>query len=96
MKLCTTILLLILSPAILATEFNCTNGSAERSVKVVYTQENSPVPCQVVYEKKDTGTVEYPWNANNQVGYCEEKAEYLAERLRGFGWQCVAPTSTDE
>jgi hypothetical protein len=96
MKLCATVLLLTISPAILATDFTCTNGTAERSIKVAYEKDNSSVPCKVVYEKKDTGTVEYPWNANNEVGYCEEKAKYLAARLAGFGWQCVEQASTDD
>ena len=89
MKLCATVFLLTISPAILATDFNCTNGASQRNIKVVYENENSAVPCQVVYEKKDTGTVEHPWNAQNQTGYCEEKAKYLASRLTGFGWQCA-------
>ena len=94
MKLCATVFLLTISPAILATDFNCTNGSAQRNIKIAYENENSSVPCKVVYEKKDTGSVEYPWNAQNEVGYCEEKAKYLAARLSGFGWECATQAAT--
>lgn len=93
MKLIVTFVLLAISPIILANDYVCTHGSSERTINVAYSQKNSSVPCQVVYEKKDEGTVQYPWSANNLVGYCEEKATYLAERLGGFGWQCVSPVA---
>ena len=94
MKLFATVLLLTISPAILATDFNCTHGSSQRIIKVAYENENASVPCQVVNEKKDTDSVQYPWSAQNEIGYCAKKAKYLASRLTGFGWQCDTVEAT--
>ncbi len=69
-----------------ADTYVCKHGDKERVISVVYEKEGQPVPCKVVYIK-DTGT-ETPWNAQNQAGYCEEKAAAFVEKQRGWGWTC--------
>jgi hypothetical protein len=71
--------------------YRCVNGDVVRRVEVAYLTGDA-VPCEVRYFK-DTeapGRAETPWRADNEAGYCEERAEALVERLRGFGWNCVA------
>lgn len=67
----------------------CTQGQDTRKVSVEY-ETNSTVPCRVKYQKPES--LEYPWRAERETGYCEAKAAQLVERLRSFGWTC----STDE
>ncbi len=85
-----TVAALTVTVPAMATDWVCTNGGNERAIRVQYEEPGQPVPCLVVYEKRTEGMTDYPWNAKAQVGYCEEKADYLKERLVGFGWQCDA------
>ena len=87
--------LFTLSSTLLAADFTCTSGSSKRAILIQYERQYSFVPCQVVYEKEPEGTKETLWKAQNQAGYCEEKAEYLARRLRGFGWLCVTANTQE-
>jgi hypothetical protein len=80
---------LIFSQISFAHDYTCTQGSAKRHISVAH-EEGQELPCQVKYDKPDQASVEYPWNADSTPGYCEEKAEYLANRLESFGWQCAA------
>jgi hypothetical protein len=80
---------LIFSQISFAHDYTCTQGSAKRYISVAH-EEGQELPCQVKYDKPDQASVEYPWNADSTPGYCEEKAEYLANRLESFGWQCAA------
>lgn len=66
----------------------CTNGPQERVISVVYLQSGEKVPCEVRYQKD--GTTETLWSANNEAGYCEEKARAFVEKQRGWGWTCAA------
>lgn len=71
--------------------FRCVNGDQVRRIEVAY-PAGAPVPCEVRYHK-DTeapGQHETPWRADNEAGYCEGRAQALAGRLGGFGWQCTA------
>ncbi len=89
MKPLIAIWLFTVSSTLLASDFTCTSGSSKRVIRIQYEQQYAFVPCQVVYEKEPEGTTETLWQAQNQAGYCEEKAEYLARRLTRFGWICV-------
>lgn len=91
-KLTTLALALAFSAPVHAGDWRCENGGNERIIRVQYETEGSAVPCMVVYDKITEGGTEYPWNAKGQAGYCEEKADYLKERLEGFGWTCAALT----
>lgn len=66
----------------------CTMGDLSRSVEVVYSTPGQSVPCEVLYSKPADGTVESMWRANNEAGYCENKAKQLVNNLAAMGWQC--------
>ena len=71
--------------------YRCTNGDQVRRVEIVY-ETGAAVPCEVHYYK-DTeapGAREVPWNAQNQSGYSEARADELVATLRGSGWICTA------
>ena len=73
--------------------FVCTNGESQRIVEIVYMSDQQ-VPCEVRYTKGDT--VQTLWVAENQIGYCEEKAAAFIEKQEGWGWTCEgSPTSGD-
>jgi hypothetical protein len=68
----------------------CNSGSVERQVALVYTAENSKLPCKVTYTKKteEPGKVEDLWSAEHQEGFCEEKMNSLVSKLEGMGFSC--------
>ena len=68
--------------------FVCGQREDLRLISVEYLDPPKAVPCRVVYTKTQEGTVEYPWNAKNQSGYCERQAQYLAEKLSVLGVTC--------
>ena len=71
--------------------YRCTNGDVVRRVESVYAS-GAAVPCEVRYytDTEAPGAPEVPWNAQNQTGYCEARAEELVSNLRGWGWDCAA------
>ena len=71
-----------------AAEQVCRHGDLTRAIEIEYKQPGRPVPCRVKYEK--SGEVEYPWNAQVQAGYCEDRMAAFVAKLEGLGWQCVA------
>jgi len=81
------LLLLMFSIESFAHEYSCSNNGATRKISVEH-EPGRELPCQVKYEKPDEGEVSYPWNARNSPDYCKQKADYLAQRLRSFGWTC--------
>lgn len=69
----------------------CTYGDMVRRV-VIMAEPGVSVPCEVHYFK-DTeapGEDQVLWSADNQAGYCEEKAAGLVASLEGWGWDCGA------
>jgi hypothetical protein len=76
------------SSAALANEtYTCSNGDQKREIAVVYSSADSTVPCEVTYTKED-GSSQSLWQAQNEAGYCEEKAAAFVEKQRGWGWEC--------
>ena len=67
----------------------CSYGSDTRIIEVVY-PEKTAVPCEVRYTKAE-GT-EVLWNAQNAIGYCEQKAAEFIQKQEGWGWSCKAET----
>lgn len=67
--------------------YTCSNGDNTRVISVFYEVVGQQVPCEVLYEK-DTGR-ETLWNAQNQVGYCEDKAAEFAAQQEAWGWSCT-------
>jgi len=74
------------SPLFANERYVCTNGNQERTITVVYANAGDSVPCEVTYDK-GMGA-ESMWQANNEAGYCEEKAAAFVEKQRGWGWDC--------
>ena len=68
--------------------FVCGEPGYLRLISIEYLDPPKAVPCRVVYNKTQEGRVEYPWNAKNQIGYCENKAKFLAKKLAGLGVIC--------
>ncbi|MDX8387860.1 MAG: hypothetical protein R8M46_04905 [Ghiorsea sp.] len=66
--------------------YMCKHGNQERVISVVYASPDAVVPCNVTYDK-GVGAVSL-WQAENLVGYCEEKAMAFVEKQRGWGWDC--------
>ncbi len=92
--LCLATSALLLSSFASAEEiYACQHNGIERTIKVVYENADSQVPCQVVYEK-DSGT-QTLWSAENEAGYCEAKAESFVEKQRGWGWDCAKLESAE-
>ncbi len=83
------LVLATLSPFTLANEFVCQSGGITRIISVEYEHKGWEVPCRVKYDKTDEGDVSYPWNAQATPGYCEDRAEFLADKLRNWGWVCT-------
>ena len=89
-----TVLCLVISVGLLAgtagadETYICTHGTQERIITIVYQDQEAKVPCEVQYLKE--GVTETLWSAQGQVGYCEEKAQALVEKQRGWGWNCEA------
>ena len=78
-----------------AHQYSCHNGGSTRLIAVEH-EPNQPLPCSVRYEKPDEdNSVSFPWHANTTLGYCEEKADHLAEKLRSYGWQCERKENHD-
>lgn len=67
----------------------CTRESTTRRVIVDYPR-GTALPCRVIYDKSEEATAEGEtiWQAINEEGYCESKADNLAEKLEGWGWSC--------
>ena len=75
------------SPLLAEESYHCKSGEAERTIMVSYSVPGQEVPCEVIYTKEG-GTSESLWQAQNEMGYCEEKAKQFIEQLRGWGWDC--------
>jgi hypothetical protein len=76
------------SSAVLANEFKCQANNETRVISVEYEHKGWQVPCKVKYEKPAGGLTEYPWSAQASPGYCENRAAFLAGKLKNWGWTC--------
>ncbi len=80
-------------PVLAAEEHICTNGDAIRVISVSYEDDQTRVPCEVHYDKGEG--VKVLWNAQSEVGYCENKAKEFVEKQESLGWSCkVNPQDT--
>ncbi|WP_279152456.1 hypothetical protein [Photobacterium iliopiscarium] len=70
----------------------CKDGSAERTVEVVYSQLGSKVPCEVKYTKASGSQI--LWSANHEIGYCESKAQAFVTKLDTLGLTCSKVNNT--
>lgn len=75
------------SSALANETYTCSNGDQKREISVIHSSADANVPCEVNYTRED-GTSQSLWQAQNEAGYCEEKAAAFAEKQRGWGWEC--------
>jgi len=86
--LCLSLALSMLASHAIADEtYVCTYGQEERVITVVFQDQEMKIPCEVRYEKE--GTTATLWTAENEVGYCEAKAQELVQKQREWGWLCI-------
>ena len=89
------ILLLNASVNVYADSWNCSHDDLVREVIIEYPQGGS-VPCDVVYKKQTEGVEDQVlWSAENQEGYCEEKAAEFVAKLESWGWVCLETVSSE-
>ena len=88
-------LLLNASVNVYADSWNCSHDDLVREVIIEYPQGGS-LPCDVVYKKQTEGVEDQVlWSADNEEGYCEEKARELVANLESWGWVCLETVSSD-
>ena len=66
--------------------YTCVKGDEKRIISVVYNTPGQAVPCDVFYEKASEGLT--LWHAENETGYCEQKAADFAEKQKSWGFIC--------
>ena len=81
---------LTLPTTVNAESWICEHGNLLREITVERPTEN-PVPCSVKYNKSAEGLgTSVLWTAAADETYCDAKANGLAEKLGGLGWNCSA------
>lgn len=70
-------------------EYTCSSRLETRVISVEYENTDSQTPCQVFYAKN--GTKKMVWQASQQTGYCENKAQAFVDKQIGWGFACGAP-----
>ncbi len=84
------IALLALPTGANAESWICENGDLMRELSVEG-DNGASTPCSVVYSKETENLgSKVLWTAQTDRAYCEEKANGLAEKLKGFGWACTS------
>ena len=78
-----------------ATRFECATGDLTRTISVERQHQGWDIPCKVKYDKPFEGGVSYPWGSENTKGYCHEKSEFLADKLKKLGWECSSKDATE-
>ncbi len=76
------------APAAGSSETVCKNGPMVRRVKVGIEGQSS---CKVSYLKETEepgGAEKVLWNAQQEAGFCQAKAQGFVEKLKGMGWAC--------
>lgn len=68
----------------------CSLENTERLIQIVYLVPDQEVPCEVHYHKD--GEQKLLWRADNQAGFCERKAENLADQQQEWGFSCESLT----
>ena len=68
----------------------CSHTNQQRVIEVVYPTK-SALPCEVRYSKP-AGT-QVLWSAQNETGYCEQKAAQFVKKQKSWGWNCQTATS---
>jgi len=71
-------------------EYSCSSRLETRVISIEYSNSDSETPCQVFYAKN--GTKKMVWQANQQAGYCESKAQAFVNKQIGWGFDCGLAT----
>ena len=75
--------------AAIADSWSCRHTNDVREIHIERST-SGPVPCQVVYKKLTEGVEDQVlWSAENDAGYCEEKANEFVAKQESWGWTCV-------
>ena len=74
--------------------YQCDSASETRTVAIVYENTEASVPCRVDYTKNDS--VQTLWRAENEAGYCEDKAQAFLDKLVGWGFSCSEQTGATQ
>jgi hypothetical protein len=79
-------------------EYHCRRNDLVRRIEVQFADDADRLPCQVVYwrDSERPGEKRIPWNANNDVDFCTQKARETAERLQDSGWACDVASAPSE
>lgn len=67
-------------------DFVCDNDGKKRIVSIVYQNEETPVPCEVRYDKGEGEQT--LWTAQSEVGFCEARANEFMKKQESLGWSC--------
>ena len=82
--------LLAMPTGVYAHVWACEHNSLIREVKIEHPATGELAPCSVVYHKVTEGfESQVLWTASYDGAYCEEKADGLVEKLKGWGWVCT-------
>jgi hypothetical protein len=88
----------VLAPPASGEEYHCRRNDLVRRIEVQFADNADRLPCQVVYwrDSERPGEKRIPWNANNDIAFCTQKAREMAERLQGSGWTCDFESAPSE
>lgn len=79
-----------LASEVSASSWTCQKAGFTRQVVIYYPAAPAQLPCQVFYAKPTENAMPRAlWEANNEPGYCEQKAVEFIEKLSSWGWHCV-------
>jgi len=82
-----------------ATTTVCKKGTIERKIEIKFADGEKKLPCEVKYFKEGDEAGKTLWTAQNDAGYCEQKAKEFADKLvstQGFDCGGAKATETTE
>ncbi|MGD2161413.1 MAG: hypothetical protein PVG94_09550 [Gammaproteobacteria bacterium] len=87
----------LLAPSgVYADSWSCMRDENIREVIIEY-PESGQLPCKVIYNKPTEGfETRVLWRADNEEGFCKEKANELVAKLESLGWKCYGEVTDDE
>ena len=73
--------------------YTCTHGQNERVISIIYEDQTTKLPCDVRYQKD--GETQTLWHAENEEGYCKQKAVEFVQKQVGWGWDCTGDATEE-
>ena len=80
--------LLVFYTGLLNANTTCKKATSIREIDIVYSEPGYKLPCEVTYKKNESPEIKILWRAQNQPGYCEQKAKEFIETFETQGWVC--------